>query len=382
VGRIERDLSRRAAVDHAVGSDLGISCGDVEEAGTVGRDGQREDAVRNARAVDDGFSSENLPSLRVSRASVAIVQIIGRVRFAEGHRVARGPRQHVLGANPRPDRHQRGQQRFGAKRAAQFLEHDRDVEARPAHAARVFIGEGVEQTKLRQRRPARRVVKGRGIGHRVSDFRTRTRPKRPPQRVGQHAAIIAHLEIHRDAQTLGEDVALDLVRPAIDGDLAVVEIARGVIGVPGGGDAQVALQILGREGGGGGPKRAAGQIVDRLPDLRALDLEHGGFGAERAALRRAGEHPQVGDLHRLQLGLDRRDARGEKRVLDQGLAAPPHGPRERFHLFQRLHREPHARDIRPLVARAGIWRSSSPRSPRRRGLTGTRTSVKKTSFTS
>jgi hypothetical protein len=45
---VQRDLSRRTAVDHAIGRDFGITGGDVKEAGTVRCGGEDEQPVSRA----------------------------------------------------------------------------------------------------------------------------------------------------------------------------------------------------------------------------------------------------------------------------------------------------------------------------------------------
>jgi hypothetical protein len=129
---VQCDFSRRTAVDHAIGRDFGITGGDVKEAGTVGRDGEREDAISNVPRRRLRFFDRKpaIPAQFRELPSCKVVKIVGARRFRR-----RPPRSSVVPDStssvqiPARIAISAGSNRFGAKRAAQFLEHDRDIEA-------------------------------------------------------------------------------------------------------------------------------------------------------------------------------------------------------------------------------------------------------------
>src|SRR5690348_15041158 len=116
---------------------------------------------------------------------------------------------------------------------------------------------------------------------------------------------------------LGDHVALDLVRAAIDRDLAIVEVMRrdrrGVIGadrlaVP------ACFHRLALERHGIGPERFHGELGELLLDVGALDLEDRALGAGTLAAAHGGDHAQIGDLERHELDLKRTDLVAEARI--------------------------------------------------------------------
>src|SRR5690554_4578507 len=91
---------------------------------------------------------------------------------------------------------------------------------------------------------------------------------------------------------LGDDVALDLVGPTKDAELAQVEIRRR-------GTRLVAAAVA--EAQGLRPQHLHLQLGDPLHDLGAAHLEHGSLGAWCVVAGLGEDHAQVGDLQRLEL---------------------------------------------------------------------------------
>src|SRR5262249_26122597 len=103
---------------------------------------------------------------------------------------------------------------------------------------------------------------------------------------------------------LGDDVALDLVRAAVDRGLAHVEIApRDAPGVVGTGRVFVAAHAA-LVGERVVAHRFLGQLGDALLDLGAADLQDRAFGAGHVALGFLRQRAQLGEFERRELDLE------------------------------------------------------------------------------
>src|SRR5688572_4227048 len=126
---------------------------------------------------------------------------------------------------------------------------------------------------------------------------------------------------------LRDDVLLDLVRAAIDRDLAPVEVLRrerrGVVRADRRLVPAVVVGMRHLVGQRVGADRLHQELGDVLLDLRSLDLEDRGgrVGLVALAVPLGRDDAQLRHLERLQLDLDRRDLHCETLVLDQRLVA-------------------------------------------------------------
>src|SRR5215470_13926718 len=122
---------------------------------------------------------------------------------------------------------------------------------------------------------------------------------------------------------LRDDVLLNLVRAAIDRDLAPVEIMRRQGARPFRADRRLvpAIVAVGFLGQRVRADRLEQQLADGLLDFASLDLQDRRGRVRLVALSRAGDDAKLGHFERLQLHLDGRDLHAEPLVLDQRLVA-------------------------------------------------------------
>src|SRR4051812_12456445 len=153
---------------------------------------------------------------------------------------------------------------------------------------------------------------------------------------------------------LGDDVPLDLVRAAVDRDLAPVEIGRRDGAGPVGADRRLVLAVLGLVlvGQGVGTDHLHQELGRRLLDLRALDLEdrRGRIRLALLAMALGGDDAQLRHLQRLELDLDRGELLAKAGRLDQRHLADALEPGELLDAAQALLRDADAGDADALVA--------------------------------
>src|SRR5215207_4634723 len=153
---------------------------------------------------------------------------------------------------------------------------------------------------------------------------------------------------------LGDDVPLDLVRAAIDRDLAPVEVGRRDRACPVGADRRLVLAVLRLllVWQGVGTDDLHQQLGRRLLDLRALDLEDRGgrVGLALLAMALGRDDAQLRHLQRLELDLDRGELLAEAGRLDQRHLADALDPGELLDAAEALLRDPDAGDADALVA--------------------------------
>ena len=130
-------------------------------------------------------------------------EVIAADRFTMGKRQMRGPCDHLFdqigvpccGQKP-PAKDGAVHHRLDHTRAAQFLEHHGDVEARTAEAALFFGEQGTQNAEFGQLRPDVRAEARVAVQDAVAFLGRIAVAQETPQRVLQHLAFFGQIEVH------------------------------------------------------------------------------------------------------------------------------------------------------------------------------------------